>query len=60
LAATAGSLTQDRNNYLENGELVSTGIRDMSERKQIDELRTELGFEKTLSEVSRIFIDLQA
>jgi formate hydrogenlyase transcriptional activator len=42
----------------EDGMLVSIAIRDISERKRTEELRTELGFEKLLSEISRTFINL--
>jgi formate hydrogenlyase transcriptional activator len=42
----------------EVGMLVSTAIRDLSQRKQMEELRTELGFEKLLSELSETFINI--
>ncbi|MCI0389465.1 MAG: sigma 54-interacting transcriptional regulator [Acidobacteria bacterium] len=42
----------------EDGTLVSTAIRDVSERKRIEALRSQLGFEKLLSELSRSFINL--
>src|SRR5262245_4086015 len=43
---------------LEDGMLVSTAIRDVSERNRIEALHTQLGFEKILSELSRSFINL--
>ena len=45
---------------VESGDrtLVSAAIRDLSERKYIEELRTGLEFEKLLSEISETFINL--
>jgi formate hydrogenlyase transcriptional activator len=43
---------------LEDGLLVSISIRDLSERKRIEALHSQLDFEKLLSELSRNFINL--
>lgn len=42
----------------EDGIFVAAAIRDLSERKHIEELRTQLGFEKLMSELSSTFINL--
>lgn len=42
----------------EDGMFVAAAIRDVSERKHIEELRTQLGFEKLMSELSSAFINL--
>lgn len=42
----------------QEGMLVAAAIRDVSERKHIEELRTQLGFEKLMSELSSTFINL--
>lgn len=44
----------------EDGLFVSTAIRDVTERKHIEELHTQLGFERAVSELSRTFINLPA
>jgi PAS domain S-box-containing protein len=44
----------------EDGMLVSAAIRDVSKRKHIEELHSQLGFEKTMFELSRTFINLPA
>ena len=42
----------------DRGMLVSSAIRDVSERKRIEELHTQLDFEKTMFELSNTFISL--
>jgi len=42
----------------EDGVFVSAAIRDVSELKRIEELHAELGFEKTMFELSSAFINL--
>jgi formate hydrogenlyase transcriptional activator len=42
----------------EEGTLISAAIRDVSERKHIEELRMGLKFERLLSEISETFINL--
>lgn len=41
-----------------NGLLVSTTIRDVTERQRLEVLRSELGFERLISELSAKFINL--
>jgi PAS domain S-box-containing protein len=43
---------------IEDGMFVSIAIRDVSERQRNEELHTQLGFERLLSELSRSFINL--
>lgn len=42
----------------EDGVFVSAAIRDASDRKRIEALHTELGFEKMMFELSKTFINL--
>jgi len=44
----------------EEGVFVSAAIRDVSDLKRIEELHSQLGFEKMMFELSRTFINLSA